>query len=470
MPFDRILIVDDQAIIRKSMADALRAKRHSVILAGTISEAERQIQRGKINVMFLDVRLPDGDGIELLQKLSNMPDRPLVIMMSGEVNIESAVECMRLGAFDFLIKPFTIEQVEGTFKKAQMLSRIMKVNRNLSNDVSKSLNLLGESPAMLKLKQLIHKVAPTEATVLVSGENGTGKELVAQDIYNLSSRADAPFIKINCAAVSETLMESEFFGHEKGAFTGALERRIGRFEMADGGTLLLDEISEIPPRLQAKLLRVLQEREFERVGGTKTVKVDVRIIATTNRNMKQAMANGDFREDLYYRLNVFPVHIVPLRERKEDIPKLAEHFLYTSCKRYNRNIPGFALETLDAMIQWPWKGNVRELQNCIERAVILSPEEDPILPEALGFIISNSVHAPAKAAAPVEVKSTESKPEPILSSLDELEKRHILHALTLTKGNRSHAAGILKISIRTLRNKLNEYNYREPKATSVPCH
>ncbi|MDD5348998.1 MAG: sigma-54 dependent transcriptional regulator [Chthoniobacteraceae bacterium] len=471
MPFDRILIVDDHLIIRKTMADALRAKRHSVVTVETIADAEKAIQRNNIDVVFLDVRLTDGNGVDLLERLSNMPDRPLVIMMSGHANIETAVECMRLGAFDFLVKPFDIEQVEAVFKKAQLLSRMMKVNRSLSTDVVKSFHFLGDSPVMIALKQLIHKVAPTEATVLISGENGTGKELVANDIYNLSSRSDGPFIKINCAAVSDTLMESEFFGHEKGAYTGATERREGRFELANGGTLLLDEISEIPPRLQAKLLRVLQEGEFERVGSCKTIKVNVRVLATTNRDMKKAVASGDFREDLYYRLNVFPLHIPPLRERTEDIPLLAETFLSRACKRYGHKIPGFAPETLEAMMRHPWSGNVRELQNCVERAVILSPGNSFIEPDALGLVPADPIARPAAAVAPAAVsepaapaKRSAEEDRAALPSLDELEKRHILHALTLTNGNRTHAAELLKISIRTLRNKLNEYKLGESAA------
>jgi transcriptional regulator with GAF, ATPase, and Fis domain len=248
--------------------------------------------------------------------------------------------------------------------------------------------------------------------------------LVAQDIFNLSSRSEGPFIKINCAAVSESLMESEFFGHEKGAYTGATERREGRFELANGGTLLLDEISEVPLHLQAKLLRVLQERELERVGGSKTIKVDVRVIATTNRDMKRAVANGEFREDLYYRLNVFPIHIAPLRERKEDIPMLAEHFLHAGCKHYGRKISGFSPESLHAMENWAWNGNVRELQNCIERAVILTQEHSFIEPNALGLNLPDySVRAEVqtaiepKIAPPVEEKkSSPLHPSPRLTS------------------------------------------------------
>lgn len=480
MPFEKILIADGELIIRKSIADALRSKRHSVVTAGTVSEAEKLLQRDKIDLMFLDVKLADEGGVDLLERLSNSPDRPIVIMMSGSGTIEEAVNCTRMGAFDYLTKPFSIAQIESLVQKASVYTQVLNVNRSLSSDLSKSIHLIGNSPSMLSLKQLVHKVAPTEATVLICGENGTGKELVANDIHNLSSRADGPYIKINCAAISETLIESEFFGHEKGAYTGATDRREGRFELANGGTLLLDEISEIPPNLQAKLLRVLQEREFERVGGSKTIKVDVRILATTNRDLKKAVANGTFREDLYYRLNVFPLQVPPLKERNDDVILLAETFLSRSAKKYNLKIPGFSRHAIRTMLQYRWPGNVRELQNCIERAAILSTENTAIEWESLGLatpemaipplisgfseaVLNSSIIPHAAAPKPDSsiqfCGSRESFP-----SLEQLEREHIMRALELTKGNRTHAANLLKISIRTLRNKLNEYKVSEVAA------
>jgi transcriptional regulator with PAS, ATPase and Fis domain len=317
---------------------------------------------------------------------------------------------------------------------------------------------------MERLRAMLSKVAPTEATVLIQGENGTGKELVARAIFNGSNRAGMPYVRVNCAAVSETLIESEFFGHEKGAFTGATDRREGRFELANGGTLLLDEISEISPRLQAKLLRVLQEREFERVGGTKTIKVDVRVFATTNRNLLKAVEDGDFREDLYYRLNVFPVHVPPLREREGDVLTLSRHFLEEFSRKHAMRGITLSSAAERALLAHRWPGNVRELQNTMERAVILVGQGGAVQPIDLGLPVEaaqRSLTKPVEGAAPGRKRSAGGRAvtggavedEP----LDEVEKRHILGVLERTRGNRTKAAEILSISIRTLRNKLHLY-------------
>lgn len=470
MQTQRILLVDDQLAIRKSVADALRAKRHSVLTAETVADAMKFLQQDRIDLVFIESQLSDGDAAGFLHGLTELAVHPLVVVTGSNPKIEVVVECMRLGACDFLLKPFSTRQVEETVKKAILLSRVVNVSRPQLSKSSSDLHLIGNSQPIVALKQLIHKVAPTEATVLIRGENGTGKELVSNDIYKLSSRCNGPFVKINCAAVSETLMESEFFGHEKGSFTGATERREGRFELANGGTLLLDEISEIPPRLQAKLLRVLQEREFERVGGSKTIKVDVRVLATTNRDMKKAVANGEFREDLYHRLNVFPLSIPPLRERGEDILLLANHFLSASCKRYGKETQGFTDQAIEAMKSYSWPGNVRELQNCVERAVILSAEDTAIQVEALGLMgpgESGSIQLEApvlQSVTAAEDDSSAPDASPRIATLEELEKRHILRTLSLTRGNRTHAAELLKISIRTLRNKLHEYKVSDNAA------
>src|SRR5690606_15711332 len=273
--------------------------------------------------------------------------------------------CMRLGAFDYIIKPFTSNQIEVVIKKAEDYNHLVKVNRFLARGDMEETELLGDSKPMKDLKKLIQRVAPTEATVLIQGESGTGKEVIATEIHRYSNRSKEPFIRVNCAAISETLIESEFFGHEKGAFTGATSRREGRFELANGGTILLDEISEISPGLQAKLLRVLQEREFERVGGNVTIKVDVRVIATTNRNLKLSVEKGDFREDLYYRLNVFPIYNPSLRERKEDIPLLSRVFVERAGRKHGVAVKGLSGRSLKALCDHDWPGNVRELQTTI---------------------------------------------------------------------------------------------------------
>jgi two-component system, NtrC family, response regulator AtoC len=513
MSLERILVLDDEPLIQKVLDELFRRKKFTVTIAGTIAQAEALIARENFDLIMLDVRLPDGDGQQFLERVGALPDRPLVVMMTGHGTIESAVACMRAGAFDYLIKPFSPGQIEIILKKADSYRQLIKVNRYFSEQDGGDGDMLGRSPSMVRLRQLIERVAPTDATVLITGENGTGKEMIARELYRHSPRRNEPYIKINCAALSENLIESELFGHEKGAFTGATDRREGRFELANRGTLLLDEVSEIPPNLQAKLLRVLQEREFERVGGTKTIKVNVRLLATSNRDLMQFVEKGQFRSDLYYRLNVFPVHVPPLRERPEDIHILAEAFLRRFARKHGLKIPGFSDHAVAAITAYPWPGNVRELQNTIERAVILSENGRPVSTSALGLPslprslvgapipISGSaaaqpvpppappppapafsvpveeppLRAPAEpisvGATPVRYEDTHAVADPVSSGaatateeksdavipLDELEKQAILSALRATGGNRTRAAELLKISIRTLRNKLQEY-------------
>ncbi|MFT3783358.1 MAG: sigma-54 dependent transcriptional regulator [Nibricoccus sp.] len=510
MSLERILVLDDEPLIQKVLDELFRRKKYTVSIAGSIGQAEAMIARENFDLIMLDVRLPDGDGQQFLERVSAMPDRPLVVMMTGHGTIESAVACMRGGAFDYLIKPFSPGQIEIVLKKADSYRQLVKVNRYFSEQDGGEGDLLGRGPALVRLRQLIERVAPTDATVLITGENGTGKEMVARELYRHSPRRNEPYIKVNCAALSENLIESELFGHEKGSFTGATDRREGRFELANRGTLLLDEVSEIPPNLQAKLLRVLQEREFERVGGTKTIKVNVRILATSNRDLMPFVEKGLFRSDLYYRLNVFPVHVPPLRERAEDILLLAEAFLRRFARKHGLKIPGFSDHAASALLSYPWPGNVRELQNTIERAVILSENGRPVSSAALGlptlarplggaganvaatvpFVPPAAVPAtPTPAAAipapPIELPINEPAvhfpetetpaaavataeeparaPAPVASEppaivpLEEMEKQAILSALRTTGGNRTKTADLLKISIRTLRNKLQEY-------------
>lgn len=450
MGLERILVIDDELSIRKALEERLRRKRYSVVTAGTIAEAEKQLARENVDLVLLDMHLPDGDGHSLLQRLMVSESHPMVIMITAHNSIETAVECIRAGAFDYVIKPFSPSQIEMAIKKAEEYNRVVKVSAFLNKEQAQQRVLLGESPAIAQLRHLVTRVARTDATVMICGENGTGKELVANEIFLHSQRAAAPFIKVNCAAISETLIESEFFGHEKGSFTGATERRDGRFELANTGTILLDEISEIPPALQAKLLRVLQEKEFERVGGNKTIKVDVRVLATTNRDLIKAVERGEFREDLYYRLNVFPLKVPPLRERGDDILLLADRFLERYARQHGQKLAGFSPAAREILASHDWPGNVRELGNVVERAAILAEEGVPIPPELLG--ISPAGQMRARAVVP----ETFSVPAEVLP-LDEVEKRCILAALEKTGGNRTHAANLLKISIRTMRNKLHQY-------------
>ena len=460
MPIEKIIVLEDDIIVRKNLEQLLRQRHYDVALASTIASTQELLAKDTFDLMMVDVRLPDGEGTELLQQLQLRPQKPLIVMMTGYASVQSAVDCMRNGAFDYLIKPFSSDQLEVTLRKAEEFTQLVKVNRYLNHeeDEEAGYDLLGRSNVMEQLRQLIRKVARTQATVLIQGESGTGKELVARAIYRQSPRANAPFIRVNCAAIPENLIESEFFGHEKGAFTGALSKREGRFELAHGGTILLDEISEISSSVQAKLLRVLQERELERVGGTRTIKVDVRVIATTNRHLEQSVEKKEFRQDLFFRLNVVPIWVAPLRERREDILFLAEHFMRRFARKHGGRAERISAACQATLLDHHWPGNIRELQNVIERAVILTGDDEELTVDSLGFTLATT-SAPAVSTSPAHVPANEpaSESKPSFLSLADLERQHILAALEQCKGNRTHAAKLLNISIRTLRNKFNEY-------------
>jgi DNA-binding NtrC family response regulator len=467
MPIEKVIVLEDDQIVRKNLENCLRRRRYDVASISTIAAAQECLAKDNFDIIFLDVRLPDGDGTELLKVIQSRPQKPLVVVTTGFGSVESAVECMKNGAFDYLIKPFSEQQIEVTLRKAEEFTQILKVNRYLSQENEEAGQaLLGQSAAMNELRQLVRKVARTQATVLIQGESGTGKELVARALYRESPRCNAPFIKLNCAAIPENLIESEFFGHEKGAFTGALNKREGRFELAHGGTILLDEISEISPNVQAKLLRVLQERELERVGGNRTIKVDVRVIATTNRNLEQSVDKKEFRQDLFFRLNVVPIHVPPLRERREDVQFLAEEFMRRFARKHGVHVNGFSDDALKGLLSHNWPGNVRELQNVVERAVILTSENGVIEPIHLGITKTLMATGPESVSPSNGAQPVPAAPENNNLSLAEIEKRHILATLDHCKGNRTHAAKLLGVSIRTLRNKLHEYNGTQATAES----
>lgn len=488
MQIEKILIVEDDLIARKNLDQQLRKWNYEVKQAASLADARRHLDSDAFDILILDVDLPDGHGPDILKEIQNHRQKPMVIMSTGFGSVDSAVECIKAGAFDYLIKPTSPQQLEITLKKAELFNQLVQVNHyHNSSDEDEGSELLGRTEQMKQVRKLIRTVARTQATVLIQGENGTGKELVAKALFRESPRKDKPYIKVNCAAISENLIESEFFGHEKGAFTGAVSKRVGRFELADTGTILLDEISEISLPLQTKLLRVLQEREFERVGGNRTIRVDVRVIATTNRDLKQSVRNNEFREDLFFRLNVIPIQVPPLRDRIDDIIYLADHFLKRFTRKNGIKVAGLSQRCQDALLKHNWPGNVRELQNSIERGVILCGDGKILEPENIfldhsGFISltphssepyrsssiqdagdsNDATNVSYPAAEPYD-PTTNPTGKPI--TLADLERKQIFKALAFTDNNKTKAADVLGISIRTLRNKLNEY---KENGTTVP--
>ncbi|MFQ5863917.1 MAG: sigma-54-dependent transcriptional regulator [bacterium] len=445
----KILIVDDEPTISNLLFETLTKKKYQVTIADNGSEALEHFKNNHFDLVITDLFLPDLSGMEILKTVKKIDPDLGVIMITAHGSIQSAVEAMRVGAYDYLVKGFSLEEIELTVKKFFKYQRLLKENELLRSELGRRYgieNIIGNSPKMRMVFETVQMVAPTKATVLIQGASGTGKELVAKAIHYISPRRDRPFIKTNCAAIPDGLVESELFGHEKGAFTGAFRPAKGRFELADGGTLLLDEISEIRPSLQAKLLRVLQEKEFEKLGNPQSVQVDVRIIATTNRDLREEIEKGKFRDDLFYRLNVVPINLPTLKERKEDIPLLVEHFIEKYAKENDRPIKEINQEALNQLIQYDWPGNVRELENTVERAVVVCKEET---------IQTKHLFFGTHCGASNEAASSFVLPSGL--TLKEMEKKLILQTLNEQNGNRTWASEKLGISVRTLRNKLREY-------------
>jgi DNA-binding NtrC family response regulator len=472
MPVEKVIVVAHEEFLRKQVAQFLRKKRIDVAECGTIQEAHDYLGKGNFDLMLLDESLPDGKGPEFLVEVNLRPSKPMVVMMGAEGSVDTAVQCMSNGAFDYLIKPFSNEQVEIILRKTDQFAQVLNVNQFLTQQESEDADneILGGSTSTEQLRKLIRRVAKTDATVLIQGENGTGKELVAHALHKNSARKDGPLIKLNCAALPENLVESELFGHEKGSFTGATNKREGRFELAHGGTIFLDEISELSLPLQSKLLRVLQEREFERVGGNRTISVDVRVVAATNRKLEQSVEKNEFRQDLYFRLNVVPIHVPPLRDRESDVMLLAEAFTQRYIRRHGVPVKGLTPDALQSLASHDWPGNIRELQNVIERAVILCGEDGQIHPEQLGLSAPPQAGIGDAPTGPIENSpAPEHTPEDSITvvanqhtddlmTLAELERQYILSTLAQNEGNRSRTAEVLDINIRTLRNKLKEYS------------
>jgi DNA-binding NtrC family response regulator len=447
-----ILIVDDEPSIRKVLGAHLRRDGYDVTAAASGVEAIEILQEEGADLVITDLRMPGMDGLELLRWVKqSYPGLP-VIMLTAHGTVDSAVEALKRGAQDFLTKPFDQDELRLVILKA--LAQEEKSRRSLTSDEAPKDAIVGEAPAIRAVFTLIDKVASSPSTVLVTGESGTGKELVARAIHQASTRRDAPFVTLNCGAIPENLFESELFGHERGAFTGAVTSKPGRFEIANGGTLFLDEIAELPKDLQVKLLRVLQDQTFERVGGVKTIQVDVRLVAATNTDLRQAVAAGTFREDLFYRLNVVPIALPPLRERVDDIPLLVQHFLQKFNRRLDKHVQGITTEALAALKKASWPGNIRELENLVERAVLLSDG---------GVLDSDDFPGVADGGvAPADEGGDElGLKEYVRVHTARLERARIKKALAQEEGNVTRASRALGISRKSLQTKMKEYGLRE---------
>jgi DNA-binding NtrC family response regulator len=457
-----ILYVDDEPTVGLILEDTLERAGHRALGARNVPEALQILARGEVELIISDYRMPGISGIEFLEMMKREGHDVPLIILTGYASIEHAVSAIKAGAIDYITKPVQPAQLELAVTQALEVVRLRAENDQLRREVMEFRNerqIIGDSPAIQQLMRTIATVAPTRTTVLIEGESGTGKELVARAIHDRSDRRDQPFVNLNCAALPEGLVESALFGHERGAFTGAVRRVAGAFERADRGTLVLDEISEMRLELQAKLLRVLQEQEFERVGGTSPIRVDVRIIATSNRDLAAAVARGEFRQDLYYRLSVMPIVIAPLRERTSDIALLATRFAMRTAAEIGKEVRGIAPDALALLQQHDWPGNVRELQHAVERGVILANE--PILPAHV-FDVARSpgaVPVPQRAAVAAPLRDGADGAAHVieLASLNvaDAEKVLIQRALLASSQNRTRAAELLGISVRTLRNKLN---------------
>lgn len=438
----KILIVDDEDIVRQSLYHWFEEEGYEVECAEDGETALKMFEKGRYELMLVDMKMPGMSGLDLLTKIKEIDDEVIFILITAFASVPTAIRALKDGAFDYITKPIDPEELSHIVDKAISQQSLKRENIQLKTQIDEIVrpdNLIGESLQMKKIFSLINTVAPTDTTVMIRGESGTGKELIAKAIHINSTRKYFPIITVNCGALSESLLESELFGHEKGAFTGAQYKRKGKFEMANGGTIFLDEIGTVSPKMQIDLLRVLETKQFYRVGGNEIIKSDFRVIAATNENLETRLKSGLFREDLYYRLNVFSIFIPPLRERRNDIELLAEYFLKKFTSTMNKKISGFKKETMDFLVNYSWPGNVRELENAVERAVVVC-REDKISKGDLPFHIGEI-----------------NLPDENDKSLSSLEKRHIVKVLTENNWNISRSAEILGIDRVTLYNKINKY-------------
>jgi two-component system nitrogen regulation response regulator NtrX len=449
---EHILVVDDEPAIQSVMRGVLEDEGYRVTAVGSAADALRTFADELPDLVFLDIWMPGMDGLDALAEIKRVRPDATVVMISGHGTIETAVKATRLGAYDFIEKPLSLEKTLLTVTRALEHARLERENASLRAKVEQRAEIIGDSEAMRRLRGQIATAAPTSGRVLIHGENGSGKELVARAIHALSGRRNGPFVEVNCAAIPEELIESELFGHEKGAFTGALSRRRGRFELADGGTLFLDEIGDMSLKTQAKVLRALEEQAFERIGGKDTVKVDVRVIAASNRDVEALIREGRFREDLYYRLNVLPIEVPPLRERRDDIPALVDHFIGVFCVENGKRRKSISGEALAYFLAYEWPGNVRELRNMVERLVIMTPG-DVIGPDDLPAPLRPKDAAPARRATERTLKEAR----------DGFERAYILAELRAHDWNMTRTAERLGIERSHLYRKIKAYHITPPR-------
>ncbi len=446
-----ILVVDDEESIRTSLAGILEDEGFKPLFAADGVDALALAKREVLDLVLLDIWMPRMDGLETLQKLKELHPELIVIMMSGHGTIETAVKATKMGAYDFIEKPLSLEKVIVAVNNALGMNRLREENASLRGMVLKNRKMIGISPPMRKLQEQIKLVAPATAPVLISGENGAGKELVARAIHFAGSRRDEPFVELNCAAIPEELIDSELFGHERGAFAGAVAQKKGKFDLADGGTIFLDEIGDMPLKTQAKVLRILQERKFERVGGARTIEVDVRIIAATTKVLEEEVRAGNFREDLYYRLNIVTFTVPPLRERKEDIPPFIEHFLEEFCRQEGRERKVMEPEALELMENYDWPGNVRELKNIIERIVIMTPGRTVTVSHIPEYIAAGELHRGGGLRHDGVEKSS------LRGAREEFEKDFIIQKLEENDWNISKTAEAIALERSNLHRKIKSY-------------
>ena len=472
---ERVLVVDDDASMRYSLSRMLEGQGLDVSLAKNGAEALEKTGVENPDLVVMDIKMPGQSGLEVLQEIKNRDPKALVILMTAFGTTETAIEAMKYGAFDYILKPFDIPQMRALVERALEVSRMMQKTVSFPDKMPEEGEvIIGSSAIMQQIYKMIGQVAPTEVTVLLRGESGTGKELVARAIYHHSSRVGKPFLPVNCAAIPETLLESELFGHEKGAYTGALTRRIGKFEQCNGGTLFLDEIGDMTPATQAKVLRVLQDGQFERLGGTERITVDVRLIVATNKDLEKAIRESTFRQDLYYRLKVVTLHLPPLRERKEDLPELVRYFLKRFGPQINPQVMDISPAALKKLMRYHWSGNVRELENAVQRALVIAkgntllPEdfllegmERPVMPTDMKMDMAFEQRLPHLMEPVFKELVEQAKGNPGSDLMSALEKAVIKRALQETRGNQVQAAILLGISRNTLRSKIDRYRIKK---------